>query len=904
MTGHQSRFGWFGLLRRHLRAGRSTGAAVMLLVLICAAVLTAAPGVLDRIGASEIRYDLGNLSPARRYLTARSTGQPVFGPAPTSPAADRPPQAEGDWGAPMEALTAVRDQAPAPLRDHVGAPRVTAYSDDIEVQQPPYDAAAIGQFRVVLATDPEFTRNARLVTGVWPKAVISEYPLSAPLPITLSVAAATRMGWKVGQVRTPLLDRSFGLRLLLTGTFEAVSASDPNWTINPSILLPRVQALPSTTVVTGTAFVAAASWPVAQGLTTANHLQIYYPFEVNSVPVSEVDQLRAQLISFTTGSHRLDTPPGTAAADLTSVRLSTGAPTVMAQALTKVSAADAVLSVLVIGPIGAVLGALLLGCRLLAARRRAAFVLLTRRGLGWWRLRLSFAAEGVLLGVPAAAAAFVVAAAFPADHWRPVAVEVIVVVAAPAAALALSRRDRPAGRTDMTWRALGRWRRIAELSILILAAACTLLLYRSGAGSTPGVDPLAAAAPFALCLAACVVVMRLLPIPLAAANRSFRARSGITGFLGSARAIREPAVGMAPVLSTVIGVAMAVLSAVLLSTLHSGITSAAATSVGADLTVYRPDLSAAEIKAVRSTPGIWAAAGLTTVNDVTVRVAGLQRGITVYLVDSAALSTVQAGIDGAVPIPPGLTDSTGSAIPVVASAGLAGSALSINMSALSVRGSAASSAGLGLSDEWLLMDSTFRARITHVADQPEALLVRIAAGAAASTTVQRIKTFLPDAVTRTAGDAAETLRRAPVIGGVEAVVLAALTMMGLLCAATVLMTTVAGASARRTMVAVLRILGLRPPSVGALVAWELVPVTVTAMFVGTALGAGLCRIITDVVDLRPFTGGTRVPVITISWPQVVELLGAFIAAVAVVSMTSAVRASRAALAVTLRFGDE
>lgn len=888
-----------GLLLRHLRHAWAPALGVGLLVLISSAMVAAAPGALERIGRSELRYDVNQLSAGQRDLTAQTSAHPILGPGPDPSGSGLPADSARVWGALQTSLQHIEDQAPSPLRGQLSTPRFTAYASPLVLPQSSQPADVVGQLRISLAADPLLARSARLVSGTWPSTASAGS--TAPIGMTLSVATAQRMGWRVGEIRAPQGEPS--LRLQLTGTFDAVSATDDYWTINSSILQPDDNPTLGADIITGTGFVAADAWPAVLDKVAPYYVQIFYPFDADSVPVAQIGRLQAQLTGFISITHPFEWTGQPKFDDLIAVSLLTSSPPLLRATSSKISSADAVLSILILGPIGAALGALILACRMLMARRRPAFALLTQRGCTGWRLRLFFAAEGLLVAVPAAAIGATAGWLLPADRWWPALLAVLAVAMIPGLALAVGLRARVVGRSDLNLRAGSRWRRIAELAVVLVAVAATLLLYRSEVGVAPGIDPLVALTPLVLCLAGCLVILRLLPLPLTIVHNIARKRPGVTWFVGSARALRDPSVGLTPVLSVLLGVAMAVLSAIVLSTLNTGVDLAARATVGADLRVDRPQLLPGDVAAIRSVPGVAAATTLTTVGDVQVQVAGLEQAVTVYFVDSKALAAIQSDVIGAVPVPSGITDVVGAAVPVVVSKDLAGSALSIAGHPLAVRGSASSTAGLGRGSGWLLVDSRFLATFGAGSQLPEAMLIQLQPGAAGTQVGDRIEAAVPGALISSAAEAAATLGDAPVVRGVQAVVLAMLVIMGLLCTATVLMTMVAGAGARRGVVSTLRILGLRPSAIKALVAWELLPATITALLGGAAIGVALAKIVTDVVDLRPFTGGALAPAVSVQWPLLAGLLGGFIVFVGVATLLGAARSGRSALAITLRFGD-
>ncbi len=898
------------ILLRHLGSAKAAATTLAVLVLITTGLLAAIPGTLDRIGGAELRYQVAALSPKSRFPTSRIVAEPPIGPGPTGAADGLPPGAESTWGATDADLQAIRRSAPEPLRDHLGRARYTAYTGVMELPQPPPGSGEIGDFKLILAADPRLAESAHLISGTWPEPVLTGFPLDAPVGIALSAATARRMGWKIGEVQTPpLLDPTLRTRLMLTGTFDQTTDSGDFWTLNRSILLPNIRRTSNSDIVTGTAFVNAGSWPVAAGVFggpvgagSANYLWVYYPMDVRRVPISQAEQLRAQLDSFTDGPHPFGRAPGNPLG-VASIRLASETAATLSRVLSSVSSADSVLSLLAAGPCVAAVAVLVLGCRLLTNRRRRAFALISARGASGGLLRSTFAVEGLLLSVPAAAIGITVAFLFlPPDHLATALVLPVAAAATPAAVLAGSLSRSRIGRPDVAGERSRRVRATAEIAVLATAVASTTVLLLSGDGSSLGLDPLAVLTPVLICLAVCVLLLRMLPVPIRAVNGAFRERRGLVHFLGSARSLRDRS-GLAPVLGLVIGVAMAVLAAVLLSTLRAGVVTASRTEVGGDLRVDQLALLPADISAVNRIPGVTRVAASDTVDSVQLKVDGLEQGVQVYLVDSDALPLVQADVGGAVPIPPGMRATIGTDVPVVVSPDLAGRSLAVDDRTLRVVGSGAATAGLGRATTWVVADKRFLGAFSTGDYLPQTLLLQLDQRADPAAIGEAIGQRLPDAVVGNPASRTATLLAAPVIGGLQLILIVALAVMAALCGAAILMTAVANTPARTQLVAVIRILGMPGSAVRRLVGWELGPGAVAAVLGGTATGIGLCLLVTQVIDLRPFTGGGDQPVVVVAGATLVELLGGFLLLVLAAVTISSRFAARAGLAAELRFGD-
>ncbi len=115
----------------------------------------------------------------------------------------------------------------------------------------------------------------------------------------------------------------------------------------------------------------------------------------------------------------------------------------------------------------------------------------------------------------------------------------------------------------------GRRRWLIEAIVGGLAALSLFLLFRRGlvaSSEAVGIDPLLAATRLLLSLAVCLLVLRVLPLPLRGLASWMRAWRGAIGLLGTARAVREPALGFTAALALVVGISVAVFSAVLATT--------------------------------------------------------------------------------------------------------------------------------------------------------------------------------------------------------------------------------------------------------------------------------------------------------------------------------------------------
>ena len=119
----------------------------------------------------------------------------------------------------------------------------------------------------------------------------------------------------------------------------------------------------------------------------------------------------------------------------------------------------------------------------------------------------------------------------------------------------------------------------------------------------------------------------------------------------------------------------------------------------------------------------------------------------------------------------------------------------------------------------------------------------------------------------------------------------------------VVLGSVAAATSRNRTVGVLRILGMSARQLRVLSAWELAPVAITAVVVGTALGLALPWIVTGVLDLRPFVGGRFPPTPAIDPLWVGAAVAGFVVVVVIAGLVAIALGRRFAPAGTLKMGE-
>jgi putative ABC transport system permease protein len=424
-----------------------------------------------------------------------------------------------------------------------------------------------------------------------------------------------------------------------------------------------------------------------------------------------------------------------------------------------------------------------------------------------------------------------------------------------------------------------------------------------------GVDPLLAAAPLLLALATCVVVLRLYPLPVRALERVFRARRDLVPFLGAARTVRDPAGGVVPALALVVGVAVAMSSGVLYSTVRSGVETIAWGEAGADVRVSGPIIDEDVVAELRGIDGVAEVATVADAGELPLRLGVSGQRVTVLAVDADALAAVQAEVPGARALPVALS-SPGERLPVVVSDTLdvpAGTddVTLVGSSGVPVDVLAATGPVPGLpARTFVLVDGALAAEALDETFHPRTALLSIEDDADPAAVRAAVAEVLPRSAITSPDLVSADLLDSPAADGMNSAFVVAIALSGLLCAVAVVMTLMIGAPARDRLVAVLRTLGLERRRTRGLVAWELGPWVLAAVVVGAGLGVAIPALVLATVDLTPFTGGDARPPLTVDPALLGVVVGGFVLVVAAAVAVSTALSRRTNLAAQLRIGEE
>lgn len=888
--------GTLALIARHLRSGGAASVIVGIIVAVAVLAVALAPRALERLGTAELRSEFRDQTPA--LLDLSGTGDIGIPQGAVDPSADSlllPTE---------EAIAKIPGRLPSPLSDGASAAVWIIQSNTAKGDLP---HSAITTSALKLAIDLDWADRITFLDGDAPEAWTgheADQDLIAlpPIPVAVSQSAAELMDVGVGDV--------IGFHpadLLITGIYVASDPGDPYWAHASDLERGRMDletGKPPT--VRASVYIDPASITGLQNVFSAGDLAAWITLDPDAYEYADASTLRSQIRQ--AASSRWALP------SFGSVAFRSGMGDVIETVQGRVTSTSALLALTGSGLLGVLLAVFALGMQIVIRRRRTALALASARGAGRLQVRGAMLIEALLIAVPGSALAIAAAALWlpgriGPDGW----VAPVVVALAPAvlATLLTTPRALAEPRSDLRVRSRSRVRWVAEVAVVALAGVAVYLLARRGlvaASTVVGIDPLLAATPVLIAAAACVVALRVYPLPLRAAQRLQHRRTGPVGLVGTARAVRDPALGFVSALALVIGIFVVVFSAVTAGTVESGLAVGARDDVGADVQVQAHDLPETLVDDLTALPGVRAAVTLTTNSGVGFTDELGSTEVNVMFADTEALHAVRPDI-------PVLRPQADGRLSLLISSDWAsrvsGTDLMVGSALAAPAGVIAADALPGISRHWVLIDASEEAGLGIESRVPERVLIALdpEAPAEVSAIEDLVVAAQPEPFRGTVRtlDAAARLaevQAAPTVAGLRwALVITAAASL-LLTLVTVVLASVAAATARNRMVGVLRILGVDARQVRAIVAWETVPVAALAVLVGTGLGLSVPYLVTAVLDLRVFVGGHVQPAPVIEPLWVAAAVGAFLLVVGLASGIAGAIGRRFAPAGALKMGEE
>ncbi|GAA2971014.1 putative ABC transport system permease protein [Microbacterium terrae] len=900
--------GLFALTRRRFATPRSAAIVIVVLTAFAAFVIAAAPRALVGVVRAEVSHQISGMAASSRDLTGDFLGLPMLGDA---GAGDDivgewdagGALAFGDLGA---GLAAVRDDFDPALRELTGTAEFAVYGEPFLVV--PEEQPADDPFSVVqLLSEPDATAHVEVVEGQWPRDWSVDEDV---LEIALSADAAQTMGWPVGQERgvpapgsSPtdgVWDEDFPV-LRLAAVVEAIDPDDDRWTHLPTALTATVfddgNSRPRAT---------AAAWVsplsrLALDMIDSPRMVVWYPVDGAGAQREDPAELLAALRAATSSSVAVE------ASGETRVRFASEVQDVLATALSRANSASSILAVAAVGPLAVSVALVVLAATLVIRRRRTDLALMSARGAPLARLRGLLLAEGLILGVPAAALATAAGVALTPNDAGPLPTLLAVLVGVvPAVALAMTLRPAllERGRSDLDSPVRSRAARILGVIVVIVAAAAVAQLLVRGIGrGTESIDPLVVVAPLLATVAVALVVVRLHPLPIAAALRVSRRGRGVVGLVGAARNLRDSAAGTTAVLAMLVAVAVAVFSSVVLATVDRGAVVAAQRDVGADIRLSGPYFDPDTIERMRGTDGVSDAVGILAGDYLGVQGPDGSASVQIMVTEADRLADIQRGMVGAFPV--GAITPESDPIEVVMSTELGADVgtegVTLAGTPVEVTATLDRLLGISTSTSIIVMDEVDYTALTTRGFFPRSVYVDIDADADPQVVAASLDEVVgaPHSTALLEESTAE-IQASPAVTALRFVLFAALVIaVGLSVVALLL---VAGVSqeSRSRAVALLRTLGLDRRRARGIVAWEFVPLGITALVGGVLLGVVLPLLVVGSIDLRPFTGGGGQPSLAVDPLLSGILIAAVVVALALAVVGGVLSARTTSMAAVLR----
>jgi putative ABC transport system permease protein len=465
-----------------------------------------------------------------------------------------------------------------------------------------------GQLELVYRDN--FSKNVHVVAGSLPAGL----PASGPdtvrtVQIAVTAATAKRFNLRVG---SEVLLGDTGIDLKVTGIVAPVDQrAAPFWTIDPVAAAPvLVQPQFGEPYWQGGAFVSAAQVGVLQNRFVASNIQVIwtFPLALDNLTAAQANRLAVDLPAALSTAGQLTFQGG----DTASVGMSSGALNMIGEFAAQEVAVGNLLNLMSVSL--AVVGAavVLLVAWLMAEKRREEFAVLRARGASRRQLAWAAFVGSAVAALPGAAAGFVLAvAALPGaqpalSSWL-AALTVLVALAGPVVITvrmhrgyaAASRPDQPTGRIS-TLRRL-----VVEAGLALGSVGGLIALRHQGAVAPQGGDLYASAAPILAAIPVAIVMLRLYPLLVRPLLRLAARRTGVTAFLGLARAARVSATAVLPAFAMVLALSLVSFAGMVRGAVIRGEVAQSWQAVGADAAVSLPNsISAAQQHAIARLPGV------------------------------------------------------------------------------------------------------------------------------------------------------------------------------------------------------------------------------------------------------------------------------------------------------------
>ena len=563
---------WLRLTWRRLRRDRAAAAGLVTLVFVTTFVFAVAPRALAAAADQALRQEMAAATPLDRNIRLDQVTPPSNPRATVSDVIQ-----QGD---------AFAAGLPGALRAIVGTPPA---SPSYVIQTPLWSALSGTPIDAVIALRIQQGVQAHLTLtgGRWPTGDTTSAPDQVPgaIPdatlitfeaaISDDAARALQVGLGARLLLAPeptdayAVGRQMHAAAVIVGTYRATDRNDPYWMDDATAEGFTIRALdPEHPKVDTSLLLSPDAYPALLAETDQFGTTVFVgPPSQSTLPLHyewrfyvDAAQMRSGQVGALIGAmRRTETvfPVGTPAIngpDADRVNLQSGLLRLLEQHQARWVAAQAVLAVAAIGAGAVAVATLGLVILLAAGQRRRTVIVARERGASRRQLVFATVLEGGLLaGPPALAGALLARAAVPAAIGHLTLAATILVAASVLALFLLAvgpalvgpLRGQGAGPAPVR-HASGR-RIVLEGLLIVGAAAAALVLRQRGlvaptatatAPPSSGPDPLVAAVPALVGLAAGLLALRLYPWPMRALAYLAARRRGVVSVLALRRATR------------------------------------------------------------------------------------------------------------------------------------------------------------------------------------------------------------------------------------------------------------------------------------------------------------------------------------------------------------------------------
>jgi putative ABC transport system permease protein len=822
-----------------------------------------------------------------------------------------------------QVTTAIAAQMHPPVRPDLARSWSSVTTPAHAVVHPAPRAVLSGPPALEIAYRSALPAYARLTSGSRPDAVthvrgdlaVHRAPTTT-FQIAATAATAARFGLHIGSVISLGSYPAGTLRLKLTGIIAPVSPGAAFWQADPQLAAPtRPAAAGPPQIWSGGVFIGPAELASLQKLLANDVMQgeWFIPLDLHELTHAQLPKLLASL------SALVASDPGSNTRAAALFHLPPAASSGLNGALSAFSsagqAAAGIESLLIVDEFIAVVILMLVCARLAAEAHRRELTLLRSRGASTAQVaRRLLARTAVVTGPGIVLGAALALALRPADDspqaWLLGALAALVALGSPAVIAAWTyRRTRPAqqrDRVDMTVLRPSRRRSVAEITVLIVAAAAIVALRLRGTGL--GTDPYVSAAPVLVAVAAGLIVARLYPVPLRRLLPIASRQSGPVGFLGLARASRSRLGAILPALALVVSLTLAVLGSMVLSSVASGQSAAAWQQVGADVTITESGggrVSPTAQQAIGAVPGVRHTAAIYTATSQGPFAGALINGGSSQPVGLVVADPAQyAALAQQTPWPDfpaaALARGHGAGIPVLVSpavaarglpAGTGGGRSSLGLDIGGIRhpvrvaGTIGDTPAMPAGGRYVVVPAWAAPRFP-VLSGPDTLL---ATGSAIDLPALRAATarYLRGAQVTSRAQVLAGLANSPAQLAAEQLYRAGVWIAVLLSIVAVLVSLAASAGSRTQLIERLTALGMAARQARGVALVELLPLLSVAVLGTLVSAAVLVLAVGPVLNLAVFTGASGQVPVRPDLPMLLPVAGVIVLAIAVVAAQSA-----------------